>query len=698
MLNLLPFSSSCSNFKWIVSAVDLPSRENTSLTARNSGRLPSTSSAPSLVLSPRPGGSDSSAAAERGKVEEWKKAEELRLLDAEIALIETEKKLKKKFPDSSDLRDSDVLLAKLKELKKKKKALTPSAPAETPKSSSSAASTDTDTPAAPVAAVTIPTIAPPAPDPSAPAPPPLPPAGRSASPQKKAVTRRKSVSREDSTISGGDADTETSSQESDGSAGPTKRSLKRSASVSKRKPAVAGKKMARPASTARMDPAALKNELAGVVGRSLLVKTDSFLRSSEQPLNEEIAYGKFDYPEHDIFFYRDNFLRHPDEFSEVEKGKKFFRIARYMRIVPEDFHDHLNVFAVSSDKENPEKMVISIKRTPDEYDNYVGIIRSKLGDQPLTIGSSELKRDKRASGNPGAAPAASTKEIMTALRKQFPMFSNFKLHASDSIEFPSGDKKAKPIQLGSFGEKNSFSMVPVKHLPVDLLQLDRTLKVQAYKFGIVYVRKGQEKEKQYFGNKEADCCPEFWQFVEFLGQKIALKGWRGYRGDLDNRENTTGTHSIYTEFEDLEIMFHVAPLLPSDTRQRLIGNDIVAVIFLEPGVVWNPESIVSQVIHAQIIVQPSETRSGELGFRIDSAIRDGVPSTRPSISPKKVYELDDDLRDVLLRKMVNCERASWHCSKTVRAQTRSLQEHYGATRQGQLDFLIERYIDTAKEF
>jgi hypothetical protein len=169
-------------------------------------------------------------------------------------------------------------------------------------------------------------------------------------------------------------------------------------------------------------------------------------------------------------------------------------------------------------------------------------------------------------------------------------------------------------------------------------------------------------------------------------------------------------------------MFHIAPMLPSDTRQRLIGNDIVALIWLEPGVVWNPESIVSQVMHGQIVVQQAETRTGELGVRIDSAVRDGVPSTRPVISPKRVYELDEELRDILLRKMVNCERgtrpvtlnnhyfyldshtccflfpASWHCNKKVRAQTRSLQEHYGATRQGQLDFLIERYIEASKDY
>jgi hypothetical protein len=48
----------------------------------------------------------------------------------------------------------------------------------------------------------------------------------------------------------------------------------------------------------------------------------------------------------------------------------------------------------------------------------------------------------------------------------------------------------------------------------------------------------------------------------------------------------TGRHSIYTEFQGLEIMFHVAtyiPFTPEDRQQverkRHIGNDIVVIVF-----------------------------------------------------------------------------------------------------------------------
>jgi hypothetical protein len=41
-------------------------------------------------------------------------------------------------------------------------------------------------------------------------------------------------------------------------------------------------------------------------------------------------------------------------------------------------------------------------------------------------------------------------------------------------------------------------------------------------------------------------------------------------------------------------MFHIAPLLFDECRMRLIGNDVVNIIWLESGI-WNPNAIMSTV-------------------------------------------------------------------------------------------------------
>jgi hypothetical protein len=44
---------------------------------------------------------------------------------------------------------------------------------------------------------------------------------------------------------------------------------------------------------------------------------------------------------------------------------------------------------------------------------------------------------------------------------------------------------------------------------------------------------------------------------------------------LDNERKLTGEYSVFTEFQNLEVMFHVAPLLPytpNDSQQVSINN------------------------------------------------------------------------------------------------------------------------------
>lgn len=76
--------------------------------------------------------------------------------------------------------------------------------------------------------------------------------------------------------------------------------------------------------------------------------------------------------------------------------------------------------------------------------------------------------------------------------------------------------------------------------------------------------------------------PAFDEFLDFLGQRVRLKGFDQYKGGLDVRGDTTGTHSIYAEYQAHEIMFHVSTLLPftpSNKQQvRSVLQDISLII------------------------------------------------------------------------------------------------------------------------
>ena len=94
------------------------------------------------------------------------------------------------------------------------------------------------------------------------------------------------------------------------------------------------------------------------------------------------------------------------------------------------------------------------------------------------------------------------------------------------------------------------------------------------KFGVIYAQKGQWTDDEFFSNQETS--ESFENFLNLLGEKITLKNWDRYRGGLDVHNNMTGSESVYTLFEDHQIMFHVSTLLPytqEDTQQvRLPGR------------------------------------------------------------------------------------------------------------------------------
>jgi hypothetical protein len=203
-------------------------------------------------------------------------------------------------------------------------------------------------------------------------------------------------------------------------------------------------------------------------------------------------------------------------------------------------------------------------------------------------------------------------------------------------------------------------------------KLDRT----NYKFGVVYCKENQTEEEEYFSNEHGS--PEFEEFLAWIGDRIPLQGWTKYDGGLDTQKNATGTHSIYTEWKKLNIMFHVSTMLPmlpkgaetddsdqehddrTQEKKVHIGNDIVLIIFLEgegTDTTFNPRKFVSHFNHAFIVVNPVRQKGLTL-YRINTIYKSEVQPCLPAIPADAIFEKSDRLRDLLLTKLVNSERAS----------------------------------------
>ncbi|XP_049321685.1 signal-induced proliferation-associated 1-like protein 2 isoform X1 [Astyanax mexicanus] len=214
-----------------------------------------------------------------------------------------------------------------------------------------------------------------------------------------------------------------------------------------------------------------------------------------------------------------------------------------------------------------------------------------------------------------------------------------------------------------------------------LLKLDQQGLSYQHKVGIMYCQAGQSTEEEMYNNKSGS--PAFEEFLDLLGQRVLLKGFTKYRAELDNKTDSTGSHSLYTVYKDHEIMFHVSTMLPytPNNKQQLlkkrhIGNDIVTIIFQEPGALpFTPKNICSHFQHIFIIVKVHNPCTEHVSYSVAVARSKDVPVFGPPIPKGAMFPKSVVFRDFLLAKMINGENAA-HKSEKFRAMaTRTRQEY-----------------------
>ena len=198
-----------------------------------------------------------------------------------------------------------------------------------------------------------------------------------------------------------------------------------------------------------------------------------------------------------------------------------------------------------------------------------------------------------------------------------------------------------------------------------LLKLDEKAEQIQLKVGVLLCRAGQSTEEEMYNNEHSSEL--FDNFLKIIGTKINLAGWLGFRAGLDIRGGSTGTHSVHTVHRETEIMFHVSTMLPFSKanrqqvdRKRHIGNDVITIIFQEPGAApFSPAGVRSQFQHIFIIVRAhcKPSNSSDIRYSIAVARAKCVPEFGPPLPCGPCFTSDDLFRDFLLTKIVNGRNA-----------------------------------------
>ncbi|XP_043863255.1 uncharacterized protein LOC6585339 isoform X4 [Drosophila mojavensis] len=214
--------------------------------------------------------------------------------------------------------------------------------------------------------------------------------------------------------------------------------------------------------------------------------------------------------------------------------------------------------------------------------------------------------------------------------------------------------------------------------PEELLKLDQVFIKSELKVGVIFVKEEQYTEEQILDNNENSAL--FDEFLTLLGDRVRLRGFDKYKGGLDTVHDLTGLFSVYTNWRNIEIMFHVSTLLPYEKhdpqklqRKRHIGNDIVCVVFLEAdNTRFSPACIKSHFLHTFILVRVSaRIKHKPTRYEVSVVTRDEVGAYKPYLWEQSVFEKGPMFREWLLTKIVNGERASYSAPKFARMQERT---------------------------
>ncbi|KAJ6244461.1 rap gtpase-activating protein [Anaeramoeba flamelloides] len=193
----------------------------------------------------------------------------------------------------------------------------------------------------------------------------------------------------------------------------------------------------------------------------------------------------------------------------------------------------------------------------------------------------------------------------------------------------------------------------------DILKMEEYFNKKHYKIGVLYAGEGQTTSKQYLSNTKSS--QDFEEFLEILGDKIELYGWNKFKGGLDIKHHTCGDHSVYTEYKDFEIMFHISTWLPYNPRdpeqvlrKKHLGNDMVLIVFVDGNNKFDPSSFLSHQLHLIIAIKPV-IQGQKKKYRVEISRRNIIEEFEPYLPSSPLFE-PEELRDFLLTKSIKGER------------------------------------------
>jgi RAP1 GTPase activating protein 1 len=191
-----------------------------------------------------------------------------------------------------------------------------------------------------------------------------------------------------------------------------------------------------------------------------------------------------------------------------------------------------------------------------------------------------------------------------------------------------------------------------------------------FKVSVVYMSEGQTTAAEMLSNIGSSL--EFQKFLQLIGDVVKLENFAGFSGDLDTVEGNTGKSSVYSTWRGLEIMYHVATLLPYDpqdpqqvAKRKYLESNTAMIVFKDGPPALDPRELITDVTCVVIVVELVETatQTAPAKYRVAVVVKDGVTPFGPDMPRSGEFKHGDQLRDFILAKLINGVQASMELPK-----------------------------------
>eukprot|EP01127_Copromyxa_protea_P023905 TRINITY_DN9186_c0_g1_i1.p1 TRINITY_DN9186_c0_g1~~TRINITY_DN9186_c0_g1_i1.p1 ORF type:complete len:1018 (-),score=182.80 TRINITY_DN9186_c0_g1_i1:6-3059(-) len=202
----------------------------------------------------------------------------------------------------------------------------------------------------------------------------------------------------------------------------------------------------------------------------------------------------------------------------------------------------------------------------------------------------------------------------------------------------------------------SYYHVTDTSLDSELLNLEKkhSRKHDNLKIGVIYAKENSDIRLLAEAPPPGENS-KFWTFMNAMGEVINTRGWTKYLGDFASDGEDTERDTYFTQWDTVQVMYHVAPWLNEDQYRRLIGNDFLIVVFYE-----SPQRVpfdferckkMGKVPHIFCVVSPCA--KGEDLYYLNFFQKKTIVSFEPFSPPQGIPLTGAQVKQLLLTKLYN---------------------------------------------